>query len=153
MAARFAAEHWAEAGGAIAQAERLRARAEPLADRDAEAYAAALEALRRPRGRDSEERDRLLGEALSRAADVPLEIASVAADVAALSEEIVRRGNPNLYGDALAGGILAEAVARIAANLVAINLTMVEEDERVARARALADEAARAVRRAIESGS
>jgi len=153
MAARFADGHWAEAGEAVAQASRLRDRAEPLAHRDAEAYAAALEALRHPRGSNPEERNRLLGEALSRAADVPLEIASVAADVAALARDIVVHGNPNLYGDALAGAILAEAAARIGASLVAINLTMAKDDPRVVRAHGLADAAARSVRQAIGSAS
>jgi formiminotetrahydrofolate cyclodeaminase len=153
MAARFADGHWTEAQGAAAQASALRRRAEPLARKDAEAYTAALEALRRPRGADPEERDRALGDALSDAAEVPLEIATVAADVAALAADVAERGNPNLYGDAIAAAILAEAAARVGANLVAINLTMTEEDQRVAGARAHADAAARSTRRAITAGT
>jgi formiminotetrahydrofolate cyclodeaminase len=148
MAARFSTD-WADAGGATAQAEALRARAAPLAQADADAYAHALEVLREPGGGDPEERDRRIGDALSLAADVPLQIAETAADVAALAAEVTERGNPNLRGDAAAAAVLAEAGARIAANLVAINLTMQEEDERVARALAFADAAARAAKRAV----
>jgi formiminotetrahydrofolate cyclodeaminase len=75
----------------------------------------------------------------------------VAADIAALAADVVERGNPNLRGDAAAGAVLAEAAARISANLVAINLTMQEEDERVARALALADNATRSAKRAVRA--
>jgi formiminotetrahydrofolate cyclodeaminase len=152
MSARFSTDDWDEARGAIAQAESLRERSLPLAQADAEAYAEAIALLRRPKGDDPEERDRALGEALSRAAAVPLEIAGAAADVALLSAEIAERGNPNLRGDAAAAAILAEAAARMAANLVVINLSMTEEDERVARALSLADAAAKASRRAVAAG-
>jgi formiminotetrahydrofolate cyclodeaminase len=148
MAARFSVD-WDGAGGALAQAEALRARVAPLAQADAEAYAEALEVLRRPGDGDADERDRRIGDALSRAAEVPLQIAAVAADVAELAADVVELGNPNLRGDAAAAAILAEAGARIAANLVTINLTMHEEDERVARALALADAATRAAKRAV----
>jgi formiminotetrahydrofolate cyclodeaminase len=152
MAARFSMDDWDEASGAVAQAESLRERSLPLAHADAEAYAGAIELLRAPKGADPEERDRALGEALSRAAAVPLEIAGAAADVALLGAEIAERGNPNLRGDAAAAAILGEAAARMAANLVVINLSMTEEDERVARALALADAAAKAARRAVAAG-
>jgi formiminotetrahydrofolate cyclodeaminase len=152
MAARFADGQWSEAAGAAAQAARLRTLAEPLPREDAEAYAAALEALRRPAAGDPAERDRLLGEALSRAADVPLRIAEVAADVAALAADVVEHGNPNLKGDAAAGAIFAEAAARAAAHLVSINLAATRGDDRAARAAALADAAARSVRRSLAAG-
>jgi formiminotetrahydrofolate cyclodeaminase len=148
MAARFSTD-WHGSGGATAQAEALRSRAAPLAEADAEAYAQALEVLRNPGAGDPEERDQRIGDALAAAADVPLEIAEVAADVAELAAEVVEHGNPNLRGDAAAAAVLAESAARIAANLVTINLTMREEDERVARALALADAAARSAKRAV----
>ena len=49
--------------------------------------------------------------------------------------------------------VLAEAGARVAANLVVINLTMREEDERVHRALWLADAASRAAHRAVAATS
>jgi formiminotetrahydrofolate cyclodeaminase len=148
MAARFS-EDWPEASGASAQAEALRRRAGPLAQSDANAYAQALAVLREPGGGDPETRDARIGDALAEAAEVPLQIAEVAADVAALAADVAERGNPNLRGDAAAAAVLAEAAARISANLVTINLTMREEDERVARALTLADNAARSAKRAV----
>ena len=149
MAARFSSEHWEGAGGAVAQAEALRARVSPLAQEDARAYEKALEALRLPREGDPEARNAALGEALALAAAVPLEIAAVASDVALLAADIAENGNPNLRGDAAAAAALAGAGARVAANLVAINLGAVESDERVARARALAAAASEAAARAL----
>ena len=153
MAARFSVEHWDGAAGAVAQGEALRKRAAPLADEDAAAYEQALEALRAPRSGDPEARDREIGDALARAADVPLRIAEVATDVAELAAEVAERGNENLRGDAAAAAVLAEAGARMAANLVVINLTMREEDERVQRALWLADAATRAAHRAVAATS
>ena len=153
MAARFSVEHWDGAAGAVAQGEALRKRAAPLADEDAVAYEQALDALRAPRSGDPETRDREIGDALARAADVPLRIAEVATDVAELAAEVAERGNENLRGDAAAAAVLAEAGARMAANLVVINLTMREEDERVQRALWLADAAARAAHRAVAATS
>jgi formiminotetrahydrofolate cyclodeaminase len=71
MAARFATEHWEEAPGAVAQAEALRARVLPLAEEDARAYESFLLARRMSKDFDPQVRDAAIGEALSRAADVP----------------------------------------------------------------------------------
>jgi formiminotetrahydrofolate cyclodeaminase len=147
MTARFAHD-WDGAAGAVAQAETLRHRAEPLADADAMAYENVLTALRMPKDLEPEVRDTLIGETLSRAADVPLEIAECAVSVAQLSAEIAECGNQNVRGDAAAAAILATAAARVAANLVEINLTTVEGDDRVARARTLVHTAESAARRA-----
>jgi formiminotetrahydrofolate cyclodeaminase len=147
MTARFAHD-WDGAAGAVAQAETLRHRAEPLADADAMAYENVLTALRMPKDLEPEVRDTLIGETLSRAADVPLEIAECAVSVAQLAAEIAECGNQNVRGDAAAAAILATAAARVAANLVEINLTTVEGDDRVARARTLVHTAESAARRA-----
>jgi methenyltetrahydrofolate cyclohydrolase len=147
MAARFAHD-WDGAAGAVAQAETLRHRAAPLADADAMAYENVLTALRMPKDLEPDVRDTLIGETLSRAAAVPLQIAECAASVAELAAEIAVRGNQNVRGDAAAGAILAASAARVAANLVEINLATIEGDERVDRARALVGSAERAARRA-----
>ncbi|MGH8969493.1 MAG: cyclodeaminase/cyclohydrolase family protein, partial [Actinomycetes bacterium] len=80
-------------------------------------------------------------QALSDATDVPLAVAEVAAEVAALADGLARDGNPRLRGDAVAGVLLAAAAAETAAVLVGENLP---DDPRAARAAACAD-AARAV--------
>lgn len=152
MTARFSREHWEGASGAVAQAEALRVRATPLAQEDAEAYEAVLTAMRMPDHLEPEVRNALIGETLSRAADVPLRIAEAAADVAELSASIAEEGNPNLRGDAAAAAILAEAAARVAANLVEINLATTVEDERIGRAHELTTAAAHAAKRATAAG-
>ena len=152
MAARFAREHWDGAAGALAQAEALRARAAPLAQEDAEAYEAVLTAMRMPRDLEAEVRNTLIGDTLSRAADAPLKIAETAADVAELGATLAEEGNPNLRGDAAAAAILSEAAARAAANLVEITLATTESDERIGRARELAQAARVAAERALAAG-
>jgi formiminotetrahydrofolate cyclodeaminase len=150
MVARFSSEQWEEAPGAVAQAEALRDRLLPLADEDARAYESVLVALRLPKELEPDARDAALGEALSRAADVPLAIAESALDVSSLAADLAERGNPNLRGDAVTAALLAEASIRATANLVEINLAMREGDERITRARELCEMARRISRRVLE---
>ncbi|MGH3030696.1 MAG: cyclodeaminase/cyclohydrolase family protein [Gaiellaceae bacterium] len=152
MTARFARNHWDGAAGAVAQAEALRARAAPLAQEDAEAYEAVLTAMRMPADLEPEVRNTLIGDTLSRAADAPLRIAETGADVAELGATLAENGNPNLRGDAAAAALLSEAAARVAANLVEINLATTETDERIGRARQLAAAARAAAERAVAAG-
>jgi methenyltetrahydrofolate cyclohydrolase len=151
QAARFATEQWEDAAGAVAQAEALRARVLPLADEDARAYESFLLARRMSEEFDPQVRDAAIGEALSRAADVPLAIAEAALDVASLAAELVEHGNPNLRGDAATAALLAEAAVRATANLVEVNLATREGDERIERARALVEMSRRISRRVIEA--
>jgi methenyltetrahydrofolate cyclohydrolase len=150
MAARFSIEQWEDAAGAVAQAETLRTRLLPLADEDAHAYENFLLARRMPQDVEPEVRDAAIGEALSRAADVPLAIAEAALDVASLAADLAERGNPNLRGDAATAALLAEAAVRATANLVEINLSTRDGDERIARARELVETTRRISRRVIE---
>ena len=119
-------------GGESAQAASLLARAAPLAQADADAYEAALA---------TREGDWEIGQAFARAAETPLEIARVAADVAELAVEIAGRGDQRIRADAQAAAALAAAGARAAAALVAVNLTAVADDPRVAEAGRLAQAA------------
>jgi formiminotetrahydrofolate cyclodeaminase len=133
MAARLSPE-WPEGRGAAAQAETLRKRVMELANRNAEAYASALAALK---GKEEKyrTRDETMGDALKRAADVPLEIGDAATAVAALAAEVADRGNPRFCADCAAAASLAVAAARASATLVEVNLGTTSEDERVRRAR------------------
>lgn len=126
MAARFAPDDWERRAEVVGRAEELRARAEPLADADAEAYSAFM-AERSAR-------------AVERIVAIPCELALIAAEVADLAALVAREGNPNVTGDAAAGADLAAAVASIAARLAEINAGA--GDERVGRARELAAAAA-----------
>jgi formiminotetrahydrofolate cyclodeaminase len=148
MVGRASKEHWPEAGGTIGQAEALRARVAPLAQADADAYAAALAALR---GRDQLEaryRDQKLRAALEHAAEIPLRIAETGCDLAVLAALLAEKGNPEVRADAAAAAVLAEGGTRAAAKLVAVNLAA-SGDDRVRRAGRLVHEAANAAQRAL----
>jgi len=142
--ARASKDGWPEAPGIAAQAESLRDRAEPLAQADAEEYEAALSAPTKTGDESVQRRDFAVGRAYARAAEPPLRIVETATDVAQLSVTVARNGNQSLRADAAAAGAFAAAAARAAAELVAVNLTASAEDPRVVRARALAEDAARA---------
>jgi formiminotetrahydrofolate cyclodeaminase len=122
MAARFSAPQLRSAGDLADQADELRLMAAQLADMDARAYAAVLDAGRQP-GDDGQRRERTR-EALLGAARVPLEIAGIGARVARLAVRVAEDGNPNLRGDAVTGALLAAASARSAASLVDINVRL-----------------------------
>lgn len=134
MAARFGADP--AAGADAEEAAQLRARALALIDRDAAAFGPVLDAART--GEDPEP-------ARAAAAEPPLEVARIGARVAELAAGRATAGNPNLRGDALTGAWLAEAGARAAAELVAINL-----DDRADPRRIQAAEAAAAAAKARE---
>ena len=127
MAARVS-----DSGGHAAQAEALRARIAPLAQLDAETYEAALAVRDAARDMNDEQRDWKIGQAFSRAAEPPLEIARVAADIAGLAEAIAAGGHPRVRADVVAAAALAAGAARGAVALVTVNLTVVDGDPRVA---------------------
>ena len=140
------AARFADDAGLLAQAEALSARLTALALEDAEAFAAATRALEVPRDGASERRDFRLGQALVRAAAVPLAIAEASADVTFLAVELARSGDPNLRPDAVAASILAAAAAQAAAHLVQINLAAGTEVHLVEQALRAASAASDAVR-------
>ncbi len=152
MGARFSVERWDDAGAVGERADALRRRAAPLAPADAQAFEEVLTAMRLPKGLEPEVRNAAIGNALGRAAEIPLEIAKEAADVAALGVLVAEHGNPNLRGDAVAATLLAEGAARVAANLVEINLAATAGDPRIARAREHVEAAASAAARALAVG-
>jgi methenyltetrahydrofolate cyclohydrolase len=162
MAARFSATQLPGAGELADQADKLRRRLAQLAEEDAQAYAAVLEAFRRPgeaglgeRG-EAQRRGAQRREALLGAAMVPLEIAETGARVAAMAVQVAETGNPNLRGDAMTGAVLAAASARSAACLVDINVGLGGLDpglsRRAAQAAADADGAGDAAGRASAAG-
>jgi formiminotetrahydrofolate cyclodeaminase len=108
------------------RAAALRGRFLELAEEDAAAYAGVLGA----RGEAREQ-------ALSRAAEPPLELAEAAAELTELARALAERGNPVVRGDARAGEALAAAATKIGATLVLLNLEGRDDDPRVERAREL----------------
>jgi methenyltetrahydrofolate cyclohydrolase len=124
MAARFSDARLPAAADVARQADELRERAASLADDDAAAYRAVLDAYRLPKGGDGGQRRARIAAALDGAARVPLQIAELAARVAGLGAGVAAGGNPSLRGDTVAAAHLAEASARSAAALVDINVAL-----------------------------
>jgi len=136
-AASHSGESWVEAGGAAAQAEAIRIRVAPLVELDARRYEEARRLLAHPGEIPESERDARLGEAISEAAGPPLEVAESAADCAELAALVAEQGDHDHRADALAAAILAEAGAAVALSLLEVNLTMIEDDDRIDRGRDL----------------
>ena len=139
LVARVSTE-WEDGPGIAAQASALGDRSLALADDDHRVYARAMAELAAP------DRDASLGAALRRAAEVPLQIAETAADVAILAALAAREGSETVRGDAWAAAALAEAATVSAAKLVHVNLATRPDDALCARA----DDAARAAATARE---
>lgn len=122
MGARFSGG--IEDSDAVAErADQLRAEASELAEQDARAYAAVLEAYRSPRDDEVGRRARIRA-ALATATEVPLAIVACAREVGALAVRLTTEGNPNLHGDVVTGLNLAEAAARSATHLMRLNVRL-----------------------------
>ena len=145
MAARLSPDSWTDAAGVAAQAESLRERAAALVDEDADAYRKALEARAAADEKQKpEQRDWSLGRVTAAAAEPPLALARLAADLADLCAAAGPRVEPRVHADVAAAAALAAAVARGARELVAANLTALPGDVRVEEAERLALAAAEA---------
>ena len=140
----------AEMREAALRAAELGNRLSALVARDAQAYEQVSAAHRLPKepeevvaARGGAIRDALLG-----AAQVPLETARAAAEVAELAAAVADRGNTNAVSDAGVAALLAEAACRGAAYNVRINVAALEDrapgEPLVAEVRALVDRASRA---------
>jgi len=134
MAARLSPDSWSDAAGVAAQAEALRERAVQLVDEDAEAYRVALEARAADETAKPEQRDWTIGQVTAAAAEPPLALVRLAADLVDLCTAAGERVEPRVHADVAAAGALAAAVARGARALVAANLTALPGDERVEEA-------------------
>jgi len=93
--------------------DSLGRRAAGLADEDAAAYSEVVQARRAGTS---------VTDALTRATEVPLEIAATAAEIARCAAEVFRTGRPSVRGDVRTALLLAEAATRSAAALVEINV-------------------------------
>ena len=138
---------WDDGPGIAAQSAVLGDRALELADEDHVVYSRARAQLHAP------EHDAALGDALRRAAEVPLRIAETAADVAALAALAAREGDDSVRADAWAAATLAEAGCAAAARLVHVNLATLPDDELAHAADAAARAATAARDDALGSGS
>jgi len=149
MAARLSVDEWHGARSVVDRAEEIRSRVAPLAAADAAAFEDVLIAMRLPRHIDDEVREAAIDNALVRAAEVPLQIAREAAEIAELGALVAERGNQRVRGEAVTGSILAASAGRAAANLVTINRGADQGDARIGQARALVASAETSAERAV----
>jgi formiminotetrahydrofolate cyclodeaminase len=120
------------------RAAALRARLAELADEDIASYEPVFGALELDV--DDPRRASALADALSGAANVPLQIARAAAEVGGLAAEVAQAGvGAHLVGDARAAVTIAEAAVAAAASLVELNLAASPNDERARTAAALVE--------------
>jgi formiminotetrahydrofolate cyclodeaminase len=129
------------------EAALLRSHLLELGERELTAYEPVLEAFALEAG--DPDREARLHEALSDAAESPLQIARAAAVVASLGAELALTGNTNLTGDAITGAVLAEAACCAAARLTEINLARVPSDPRLDEAAELTRQASAARAKAL----
>jgi formiminotetrahydrofolate cyclodeaminase len=115
------------ADGLEASAELLRRRAFALAAEDERVFAGVLAS------RKADDRVAVLREA----ANVPLRMVELSAELAPVLGELVSSGKKVLRGEALAGWRLLEAAAGAAGDLVCINAEELPRDEQEALRRAL----------------
>ncbi|MGZ8378302.1 MAG: glutamate formimidoyltransferase [Gemmatirosa sp.] len=140
----------AEMREAALRAADLGNRLAALVARDAQAYERVSAAYKLPKEPDAaaEARERAIHEALLGAAEVPLETARAAAEVAELAAAVAERGNSNAVSDAGVAALLAEAACKGAGYNVRINVAALEDrsagEPLAAEARALVNRASRA---------
>jgi formiminotetrahydrofolate cyclodeaminase len=149
MAARCSTGAWREAAGIASQALAIRTRALELAYEDAEAWQRALAALASAQGGSDERRDFALQRELERAAVLPLAIADLGADAAALAAETAERCDGTYRADVAAAAALAAGSAQAAAHLVEVNLAVREGDPLLIEARRSAEVAREAADRVL----
>jgi methenyltetrahydrofolate cyclohydrolase len=129
------AEHEQTMTGALAQADALRDEALSLAEQDAVAFGKVAAAYRLPRDTEEAKRARTsaIQEALVDAAEVPLRIAALAADVVALARRILAGANVNVISDVAVAASSAQAALSAAAVNVEVNLAAMQDAGRRAR--------------------
>ncbi len=121
MAARATAPDWRDAIATAAQAKALRRRLVATADANAEAYRAARAALAQTRTGSTRGGGSFTA-TMTTSAELLVDLASAAADVAVLGAETAERCVPDLRPDAAAAVALADAAVRAAAVLARANL-------------------------------
>jgi hypothetical protein len=149
LAARVAgnAARQAQLAGFEVQADRLSGRGVELAVMEADAFARALTALHPEQHGLEATGDARMEAVLGQGLDVLVALVVLANDVAQLSAAIAESAESDFRADAVASALLATAAADIAAHLVSETLLVGPEDDRLARVRGSAANAADATRR------
>jgi len=103
-----------------------------LADRDAEAFRATIDAYRMPHDDEDAKNRRLhvLQEALEEAVDVQLDLARRSVYLLGLAEEVTRNGDPNAAADGLSAAAALHAATVAAVANAEINAFAIADAER-----------------------
>lgn len=119
------------------RASSLRRQLTELVQRDADAFESVRSAYAMPREPASAATARALAirKALLFAADIPLETAEAAVQVAEIAATVAERGNSNAVTDAAVAALMAEAACKGAVLNVRINVSSLGDDEREATIR------------------
>ncbi len=101
-----------------------------LADRDAQAFEAVLQATRLPKGSDAERASRVeaMQAAYQKATEVPLETMEACVDALELAAVAVEKGNRGATTDAAVAVLLAEAGLRGASLNAKVNLASIKDE-------------------------
>ena len=129
--------HRATIDQALDAGDRLRVRFLELADEDSAAYSAFVAARTLPRDTEAQQaaRDRAVGIAARRAAEVPMECVSACFELASIAESLAGRSNPNASSDLGVAVLLAAAAGEAAAANVFVNLPSVDDQSWAGQAR------------------
>lgn len=114
-----------------ARARQLAETLQSLAVRDAESYAAVVDAQKLPASEAGDEarRDTALQHALLAAAAVPLEVCRACESLAQLAEAVAIRGNSNAITDAGVAALMANAACAGASYNVRVNVRLLTEPQ------------------------
>ena len=120
-----------------------------LVKRDAEAYSLVSEAHKLPKepADAAARRSETVTNALLKAAEVPLETARAAVEVAEIAALVAEKGNTNAITDAGVAALLAEAACKGADYNVRVNVSALEDGS---KGEPLAKESARLVKKAVD---
>jgi glutamate formiminotransferase / formiminotetrahydrofolate cyclodeaminase len=120
-----------------------------LVKRDAEAYSLVSEAHKLPKepADAATRRSEAITSALLKAAEVPLETARAAVEVAQIAALVAEKGNTNAVTDAGVAALLAEAACKGADYNVRVNVSALEDRS---KGEALAKESAQLVKKVID---
>lgn len=129
------AEHEQLLTGVLRQATERRELALSLAQADAEVFQTVLAAYKLPRASEPEQRERAraIQSALAAAAEVPLRVAAVAADLIRLAGDISGRSNPSVLSDVAVAAVLARAALDSAVVNVEVNLAGLDQGQQRSR--------------------
>ncbi len=127
-----------ELRGRLLRTEEMRTQLLAFADKDAEAFGAVAACFAMPRTSEEEKaaRTEAMQAALRGAAEVPLAIAALCADLLRLTAPIAEKGNPNVVSDAATAAHLAHSALNSALVNVDINLKWLKDDAFVSKTQA-----------------